>query len=285
MNAGGRKFPEWLKKRLPRPEQLEPVLRTLRELHLTTVCQEARCPNLCECFARGTATFMILGSVCTRRCTFCAVGKGTPSAPDLQEPERVAAAAERLALKHVVVTSVTRDDLPDGGSGHFAKAVRAIRARCSATVEVLTPDFEGRAEDIDRVALSQPDIYNHNVETVPRLYPEVRPQADYRRSLDLLHRVAGKGIVAKSGLMLGLGESEEEILCVLSDLREAGCLAVTLGQYLQPTPQHHPVEEFVPPEKFACLREAALRMGFEGVASGPFVRSSYNAGLMAAQVL
>ena len=285
MNAARRKFPEWLKKRLPRPEQLEPVLQTLRELHLTTVCQEARCPNLCECFARGTATFMILGSVCTRRCTFCAVGKGTPSAPDLQEPERVAAAAERLALKHVVVTSVTRDDLPDGGSGHFAKAVRAIRARCSATVEVLTPDFQGRAEDIDRVALSRPDIYNHNVETVPRLYPEVRPQADYGRSLGLLHRVAGKGIVAKSGLMLGLGESEEEILCVLSDLREAGCLAVTLGQYLQPTPQHHPVEEFVPPEKFACLREAALRMGFEGVASGPFVRSSYNAGLMAAQVL
>jgi lipoic acid synthetase len=278
-------LPPWIRKRLPRQEELQPVLDTLRELRLASVCQEAHCPNLCECFARGTATFMILGRVCTRNCTFCAVHKGAPSPPDPEEPARVAEAAVRMRLRHVVVTSVTRDDLPDGGSGQFARTVRAVRERCGATVEVLTPDFQGRAEDIDCVAAEQPDVFNHNVETVPRLYPEVRPMADYARSLDLLRRVAEHGLVAKSGLMLGLGETEDEVLAALGDLRDAGCRAVTLGQYLQPSPQHHAVARFVPPEEFERLRRVAEGMGFEGVASGPFVRSSYNAGKLAAQLV
>lgn len=280
-----RKFPPWLSKRLPREEELAEVRGMLEDLHLATVCQEARCPNQCECFARGTATFMILGRTCTRGCTFCAVHGGCPEDLDLEEPGRVAEAAERLGLRHVVVTSVTRDDLPDGGSAQFARTIRAIHERCGATVEVLTPDFQGRTEDIDRVADAHPDIFNHNVETVPRLYPEVRPEADYRRSLDLLERVAGRGLVAKSGLMLGLGEREEEILRVMEDLREAGCRALTLGQYLRPSEAHHEVVEFVTPEQFDRLRRRGLQMGFDGVAGGPFVRSSYNAGELAEELL
>lgn len=280
-----RRLPPWLKKRVPRGEELAPVLDVLRELRLATVCQEAHCPNLGECFARGIATFMILGDTCTRACTFCAVRKGLPVPVDPDEPERVAEAVKRMRLHHVVVTSVTRDDLPDGGSEHFARTVRAVHDRCRATVEVLTPDFGGRREDVDRVAASRPEVYNHNVETVPRLYPDVRPQADYGRSLALLCRVAELGIVGKSGLMLGLGEREEEVRKVLADLREVGCRAVTLGQYLRPSPRHHPVVEFVPPEKFDWLRDLALEMGFDGVAGGPFVRSSYGAGRMAKEVL
>jgi len=285
MNTRVRRFPPWLKKTMPAAERLAPVLDLLRELRLSTVCQEARCPNLGECFARGTAAFMILGDTCTRNCTFCAVKKGQPLPVDPEEPRRVAEAAGRMGLRHVVVTSVTRDDLPDGGSGQFARTVTAVHQRCRATVEVLTPDFGGRVEDVDRVAASAPEVCNHNLETVPRLYPEVRPEADYGRSLALLRRVAELGGLSKSGLMLGLGEREEEIGRVLADLREAGCAAITLGQYLQPSPGHHPVVEFVPPEKFDRLRDLAFEMGFKGVASGPFVRSSYNAGEMASAVL
>jgi lipoic acid synthetase len=285
MTAHGNRLPEWIRKRLPRQNEIAPVLDVLRELRLSTVCQEARCPNLCECFARGTATFMILGRICTRNCTFCAVEKGTPAAPDADEPARVAEGAARLGLRHVVVTSVTRDDLADGGSSCFAQTIRAIRGRCKATVEVLTPDFGGCPLDIDRVADERPDIFNHNVETVPRLYAEVRPMANYDRSLGLLRRVAQHGLTAKSGLMLGLGETLDEVMQVLDDLRKAGCRVVTLGQYLRPSPAHHPVVRFVHPNEFEELRRAATRMGFDSVASGPFVRSSYNAGKLAAEVL
>lgn len=270
---------------MPREEELATVHGALEDLNLATVCQEARCPNRCECFARGTATFMILGRTCTRNCRFCAVKGGEPDEVDPDEPGRVAEAADRLGLRHVVVTSVTRDDLSDGGSGQFARTIRAVRDRCGATVEVLTPDFEGRAEDIDCVIEARPDIFNHNVETVPRLYDEVRPEADYRRSLDLLERVSDRGLISKSGLMLGLGEKRNEILAVMKDLLEVGCRALTLGQYLSPGDAHHEVVRFVKPEEFEQLRERGLEMGFDGVASGPFVRSSYNAGQLADELL
>jgi len=279
-----RRLPPWLKKRLPSREEVAPVLAVLGELRLATVCQEAHCPNLGECFARGTATFMILGRVCTRACTFCAVQKGRPEPVDPSEPERLAEAARRLGLRHVVVTSVTRDDLPDGGSEQFARTVRAVHESCQAAVEVLTPDFAGRAADVDRVALSRPEIFNHNLETVPRLYDAVRPQADYGRSLAVLEMAAAHGLVTKSGLMLGLGEREEEIMSVLADLRAVGCRCVTLGQYLRPSPGHHAVVEFLSPERFEALGQAARRMGFEAVASAPFVRSSYHAGELASRM-
>jgi len=281
---GVRRFPAWLRKRVPSSEQMKQVKEVLAGLRLTTVCQEARCPNLGECFAAGTATFMILGDICCRGCTFCAVKKGKPLPPDPDEPRRVAEAAARMGLRHVVVTSVTRDDLPDGGSGHFALTVRAIHERCRAAVEVLTPDFQGRNEDIDRVLAAGPEVFNHNVETVPRLYPEVRPQADYERSLRVLKRArhGGKRLLIKSGIMVGLGEREDELVAVFGDLAEAGCQMLTIGQYLPPSPAHHRVVEFVEPERFRLLKEHALRMGFKAVASGPFVRSSYKAEEMAA---
>jgi lipoic acid synthetase len=222
---------------------------------------------------------MVLGDVCTRNCTFCAVAKGTPQAPDPDEPRRVALASRELDLRHVVVTSVTRDDLPDGGSAHFAETIRAVHREAEATVEVLVPDLKGRCEDVDRVLDAEPEVFNHNVETVPRLYRDIRPEADYARSLAVLAKAAGRPRppVTKSGLMLGLGEREEEVVAVLADLRAAGCAAVTLGQYLAPSSRHHPVVDFVPPEHFESLRAAAIRMGFQAVASGPFVRSSYGA--------
>lgn len=282
-----RKFPPWLSKRLPREEELAAVREALEDLHLATVCQEARCPNQCECFARGTATFMILGRTCTRGCTFCAVSGGCPDEVDREEPERVALAAERMGLRHVVVTSVTRDDLPDGGSEQFARTIRAVHRRCGATIEVLTPDFQGRGEDIDRVAGARPEIFNHNVETVPRLYPEVRPEADYRRSLAVLERAAGHAgtPIVKSGLMVGLGETQEEVEDLLRDLHGAGCRVVTIGQYLAPSAEHHPVVEFVRPERFRQMEEIALEMGFKAAVSGPFVRSSYCAGDVTARLL
>ncbi|MGD2174689.1 MAG: lipoyl synthase [Candidatus Brocadiaceae bacterium] len=281
------RFPPWLKKRLPPAEQTQRVRSLLAELHLNTVCRSARCPNRGECYARGTATFMILGPVCTRNCRFCAVEGGTPAPPDPDEPCRVAEAIRRLELRHVVITSVTRDDLPDGGSGHFAAAIRAIREATDATIEVLTPDFLGRPDDVDRVLDAAPDVFNHNVETVPGLYGDVRPGAGYRRSLRVLARAARHPAVpgVKSGLMLGLGETEDEIREVLTDLVRAGCRAVTLGQYLAPSEEHHPVVEFVPPERFARLEELALRTGFEVALSGPFVRSSYRAAQVAEQLL
>ncbi len=287
MTRAHTRFPPWLKVRLPAPSRTEPVAHLLDELGLSTVCREAHCPNRGECYACGTATFMVLGSVCTRGCTFCAVRGGTPLPPDPDEPRRVAEAALRLGLRHVVVTSVTRDDLPDGGSAHFAAVIRALHERTPATVEVLTPDFEGRRADVDRVLDAAPEVFNHNVETVPRLYPAVRPQADHQRSLAVLSMAAGHpaGAVTKSGLMLGLGEREDEVLGVLADLRRAGCRAVTMGQYLAPSAAHRPVVEFVRPEQFEEYGRRAREMGFDAVASAPLVRSSYGAAELAAALL
>lgn len=255
----------------------------IRDLRLETVCESAKCPNRTECWSQRTATFMILGNVCTRPCGFCSVPKGKTEALEADEPERVAEAAHRLGLKYVVITSVTRDDLPDGGAEHFYRSVLAVRERTSATVEVLTPDFLGNRQAIDRVIAAKPEVFNHNTETVPRLYQRVRRNADYRRTLDLLRQVkaAAPEMTTKSGLMLGLGEKVAELLDVLADLREVGCNILTLGQYLQPTPEHLPVERFVPPEEFDEIGNLARGLGFSLVASGPFVRSSYHAGEMA----
>ncbi|MFO8007806.1 MAG: lipoyl synthase [Candidatus Brocadiia bacterium] len=285
--SSARTLPPWLKKRLPPAQQTRPVRAMLAELGLNTVCREAHCPNRGECYASGTATFMILGAVCTRNCRFCAVAGGKPEPPDADEPQRVAEAARRLGLRHVVVTSVTRDDLPDGGSDQFAATIRALHRRTGATVEVLTPDFGGEVAALERVLDAEPEVFNHNVETVPRLYPGVRPEADYRRSLAVLNRAAGhKSVPAvKSGMMLGLGETGAEVRAVLDDLLSAGCRAVTVGQYLAPSSEHHPVVEFIPPAQFDALRREALEMGFDAAVSGPFVRSSYKAAEMAEQLL
>src|SRR2546430_2414567 len=238
-NAGSqpRRLPAWLKRPLPAGNENFFTHNLLRELRLETVCENARCPNRPECYARRTATFMILGNVCTRPCGFCAVARGAPEALEDDEPERVAEAAHRLGLRHVVITSVTRDDLSDGGADHFYRCIRAVRARTGAAVEVLTPDFLGKTSAIDRVLEAQPEVYNHNMETVPRLYRKVRGRAEYQRSLDLLHHVKRQApdVVTKSGLMLGLGETTEELLDVLADLRAGACDTLTLRQYLAPT--------------------------------------------------
>ncbi len=275
--------PAWLWRNISveRQEAVRRMEELLEGLALHTVCQEALCPNLPECFGQGTATFLILGDVCTRNCRFCAVRKGRPRPPDPEEPERVAEAAARLHLRHVVVTSVTRDDLPDGGAGHFAATVRAIRSRLpEAGVEVLIPDFRGSLAALETVLNAGPDVVNHNVETVPRLYPLIRPQADYRRSLGVLAWIKARApqTATKSGLMLGLGERTTEVLQLLSDLREARCDELTLGQYLQPTGHQHPVVRYVPPEEFTAYREKAETLGFQKVVAGPLVRSSYQAG-------
>jgi len=254
--------------------------RALRERGLHSVCEEARCPNRNACFKSGTATFMLLGSVCTRTCRFCNVATGRPDAVDPREPERVAAAARDLGLQHVVVTSVNRDDLDDQGAGQFVRTIAAIRAAAPlATVEVLTPDFQGALAAIDRVADAAPDVYNHNVETVPRLYRSVRPGARYSRSLELLARVRERqpDVWTKSGLMLGLGETHEEVLEVLRDLRRVGVDCLTLGQYLRPTLRHLAVTRYLEPAEFDALRGEAEALGFEHVASGPLVRSSFHA--------
>lgn len=282
-----RRLPDWLKKQLPRGNGDFFTDRLLRELSLETVCENARCPNRPECYARRTATFMILGNKCTRPCGFCSVPRGTPEAPSDDEPQRVAEAAARLGLRHVVITSVTRDDLPDGGADHFYRCVVAVRKETGARIEVLTPDFDGNTSAWDRVLESRPDVFNHNVETVPRLYKRVRGRADYHRSLELLAHAKRSlpGMLTKSGLMLGLGESREELLGVLADLRSAGCDALTLGQYLAPTLKHIPVSRYVPPEEFEELGELARKLGFVHVASGPFVRSSYHADEVVQHVL
>lgn len=277
--GAGRK-PAWLKARLTLTPRGALVDRLIRELGLHTVCRSALCPNRNRCFSRGTATFMILGDRCSRRCPYCAVAPGAAGLPDPDEPERVAAAARALGLRHAVVTSVTRDDLPDGGAAHFARTVGAIRGRCpEATVEVLVPDFGGREDCVRTVLAGGPDVFNHNVETVPRLYPRVRPQGDYARSLAVLSaaRAAAPGAIIKSGLMVGLGEGEGEVLAVLADLRRVGCDVVTLGQYLQPSPAHLPVAEYLHPRRFAAYRRAALEMGFRAAFAGPLVRSSFHA--------
>ena len=276
------RFPPWIKKRIPSGGAGERVRELLGRLQLATVCQSAHCPNLCECFARGTATFMILGKICTRNCGFCAVEHGACLPPDPDEPARLAEAAAALALSHVVVTSVTRDDLPDGGAEQFRLTILALAEKLPCRIEVLTPDFQGDAAAIERVASAHPHVYNHNVETAPRLYAEVRPQADYRRSLALLRYVKDHHpeLRTKSGLMVGLGETRDEVLAVLGDLREARCEMLTIGQYLRPSPQNLPVREFVTPEQFADYERRARAMGFAAVASGPFVRSSYHADAM-----
>jgi len=272
------KHPPWLRLKAADPDVIGNMEEKLRGWNLSTVCQSAHCPNLGECFSRGTATFMILGTVCTRRCRFCAVDKGRPRPPDTGEPERVAQATKAMGLEYVVVTSVTRDDLPDGGAGHFAKTIRCIREHCpEAKVEVLVPDFEGGLAPLRTVCHAAPDVFNHNVETVPRLYEKVRPEADYRRSLGVLANAAKSRIPTKSGLMLGLGETSREIWETLKDLRRADCAYLTLGQYMAPTEEHVPVRRYVSPGEFEKWGKTARAMGFQEVASGPLVRSSYRA--------
>ncbi len=280
------RLPPWFKQRPADPQVMSDMEHLLGGLKLGTICESAHCPNIGGCFTAGTATFLILGEVCSRHCTFCAVPKGCPDLPDGEEPQRLLEAVERLGLSYVVITSVTRDDLPDGGAGHFARIIRLLHDhRPGVIVEVLIPDFLGSAEALETVAKARPEVINHNIETVPRLYPEVRPEADYRRSLELLSRVKGfdPEIVTKSGLMLGLGESGEEVRAVMRDLRAAGCDLLTIGQYLQPSAKHHPVVKFIPPEEFAEYREAGKNMGFKGVTSAPLVRSSFRATEIYAQ--
>jgi lipoic acid synthetase len=277
--------PPWLKVRANTTGEYENVRAMMRRLSLTTVCEEARCPNIHECWARErTATFMLMGDICTRHCGFCAVAKGRPGALDPQEPERVAQAAVELSLSHAVVTSVNRDDLPDGGAAHFATTLRAIRGRLpGCTVEVLIPDFCGNWEALETVLAEEPEILNHNTETVARLYRRVRPEARYERSLELLARAntrrqeTGSRMRTKSGVMVGLGETIEELLATLADLRRAGCDIVTIGQYLQPHERRLPVEKYYTPEEFQDLKTEGEAMGFLRVESGPLVRSSYHA--------
>lgn len=278
------RLPAWLRRPLPAPG-MQFTSDVIADLRLETVCESAKCPNRTECWSQQTATFMILGNVCTRPCGFCSVPKGKTEAIQIDEPERVAEAAERLGLKYVVITSVTRDDLADGGADHFYRCVLAVRERLGAQVEVLTPDFRGDRAAIHRVIEAKPDVFNHNTETVPRLYDRVRRNADYQRTLDLLKQVKDESpeTPTKSGLMLGLGETLEELLEVCADLRRAGCEMITLGQYLQPTLEHLPVERYLPPEDFDEIGRLVRGLGFSMVASGPFVRSSYHAGEMAAQ--
>jgi lipoic acid synthetase len=274
------RLPPWFKQKLADPGAMSAMHDLLRGLDLHTICQSALCPNIGKCFTAGTATFLILGDVCTRRCTFCAVKKGQPGPVDKVEPEHLLEAVNHLGLSYVVITSVTRDDLPDGGAAHFARTVTLLRENVPGTmVEVLVPDFRGSEAAIGAVVDSGPQVTNHNVETVPRLYPEVRPGADYDRSLELLYTVKKMNpeIVTKSGLMLGLGESREEVIELMGDLREADCDLLTIGQYLQPSPHHHPVVRFVPPQEFAEYEDIGREMGFAGVASSPLVRSSYRA--------
>ena len=272
--------PDWLTLPVPEAAALEQMQKLLNQGRLHTVCESADCPNIGECFHNKTCTFMILGNRCTRNCRFCAVTKGKPAAVDNAEPEMVAAAARQLGLKHVVITSVTRDDLDDGGAGQFAAVISAVRNQLpEAGIEVLIPDFQGSLAALQTVLAAKPTVINHNIETVPRLYATVRPQADYLRSLTLITRVrqANQQVLAKSGLMLGLGEKLSEVVAVMNDLYAAGCQLLTLGQYLSPSPDHLPVVEYIQPQVFTWLKQAALRIGFSHVSAGPLVRSSYHA--------
>ena len=275
--------PEWLKLGALEPTMLNEATKFARDLKLHTVCESARCPNRTECFSQDTATFMILGNVCTRNCTFCAVKHGKPQAPDPQEPDHVVQAVDRLSLQYVVVTSVTRDDLPDAGASQFAHTIRAIhRHDSNIAVEVLVPDFQGSASALKTVIDAAPAVLNHNMETVPRLYAEVRPQAKYRQSLELLKqaKLLDSSLLTKSGLMLGLGETREEVIEVMADLRQAGCDLLTIGQYLQPSLEHHKLVRYIRPEEFEEHRVAGQRLGFISVVSGPLVRSSFHAAEM-----
>jgi lipoic acid synthetase len=278
------RLPPWLRRSLPTGNKNFQTNQLLEEFGLETVCENAKCPNRMECYSQQTATFMVLGNVCTRPCGFCAVSRGKPESISADEPQRVAEAAKRLGLKHVVITSVTRDDLNDGGATHFCQCIQAVRSAVDATVEILTPDFVQQKHVIDQIITARPDVFNHNMETVPRLYRRVRgPKSDYQWTLKLLELIkqGDSAIKTKSGLMLGLGETRDELLDCLSDLLQVGCDFLTLGQYLQPGPKYLPVVRYVPPEEFAELGQIAKSMGFKQVASGPFVRSSYHAREMA----
>jgi len=272
--------PEWLKVRLPMGPEFENLRRLMRSKSLHTVCEEAHCPNMAECWGAGTATFMILGDTCTRSCGFCAVKTGRPGIVDLDEPARVGAAVAQMALGHAVVTSVNRDELPDGGASLFAETIRQIRAQSPATtVEVLIPDFTGDPAALDAVLAEKPEILNHNVETVERLYSRVRPQARYPRSLEVLRRTKQRApeLVCKSGIMVGLGETRDEVVATMRDIAAQGTDVLTVGQYLRPSPMHLPIERYWTPEEFASLRDQGMTMGFRHVESGPLVRSSYHA--------
>ena len=273
------KKPDWLKVRFNQ-EAVDEVAALMRDLKLTTVCREANCPNLGECYRKHTATFMILGEICTRNCRFCNVTTGKPLPPDPEEPENVALAAQALKLRHVVLTCATRDDLPDGGAEHFARTVRAIREKCpTATVETLISDMKMNTAALDTVIAAHPEVLNHNVETVKELQSVIRPQARYERSLDVLRYCKQKDptILTKTGFMVGLGETDEQIDRLMDDILETGCDILTIGQYLQPSPNHHPLARYVTPEEFARYKETALRKGFRHVASAPLARSSYKA--------
>ncbi len=275
-----RSKPPWLRRRLPIDPGYERLCSLIREQGLTTVCREAPCPNQFECFARGTATFLILGDRCSRACRFCAVGHGPEAPPDPEEPRRVAETVRMMGLSYCVITSVSRDDLTDGGAAHFAAVIRTIRHHNPHTlIEVLIPDFLGDPDALATVLAARPDVLNHNLETVARLYPAIRPGADYRRSLELLARskTLAPGMATKSGIMLGLGETGAELSRLFLDLRDTCCDILTIGQYLQPSPDHAVVDRFVPPEEFDALRQKAERLGFGAVAAAPFVRSSYRA--------
>ena len=272
--------PRWLKKSMPRGGDCQRVTRLLSEAGLHTVCQEAACPNMFECFSKNTATFMILGSSCTRNCRFCNVTSNAPTPVDPDEPQRVADTVLKLKLTYVVVTSVTRDDLPDGGASHFARVIQAIKkADSGIRVEVLIPDFQGDVKALETVARAKPDVINHNIETVKGLYARVRPQAQYQRSLDLIRNITEgfPGLPTKSGIMVGLGETIEELEATFRDLYDHGCNILTVGQYLQPTRAHLSVEKFYSPQEFEQLDRMARNIGFKQVAAGPFVRSSYKA--------
>lgn len=278
--------PDWIRVRIPASPKVSELKKLLRENHLVTVCEEASCPNLSECFTHGTATFMIMGDKCTRRCTFCDVAHGRPDPLDLNEPIHLASTIEKMGLKYVVITSVDRDDLKDGGASHFSRCIQMIRSKCpTIKIEILVPDYRGRlAVALQETGKSLPDVFNHNIETVPRLYKQVRPGSDYLHSLQLLKNFKQlyPGIPTKSGIMLGLGETNEEVLQTLQDLRDYTVDRVTLGQYLQPSIHHSPVARYVTPQEFQTFGELAKKLGFENVASGPLVRSSYHADKQAA---
>jgi lipoic acid synthetase len=281
--------PDWIRVKLPSGERVNEIKQILRQSKLSSVCEEAACPNLGECFSHGTATFMIMGDICTRRCPFCDVAHGKPLPLDANEPAELAEAVKAMRLRYVVVTSVDRDDLRDGGAGHFVDCITALREHNPETrIEILVPDFRGRVEvALEAFAGTRPDVFNHNLETVPRLYRQARPGADYQGSLELLSRFKRRHpeVQTKSGLMLGLGERHEEVLAVMRDLREHQVNMLTLGQYLQPSRDHLPVDRFVTPREFDQLRQEGEAMGFSNVASGPLVRSSYHADLQANPLL
>ena len=272
------KKPDWLKVRLPSGDNYREVLLMMRKSKLNTVCEEAKCPNLAECWNNRTATYMILGDTCTRTCGFCDVKSGRPNFVDWDEPNRVAQSVKDLGLKHVVITSVNRDELKDGGASVFAKCIELIREKTpQCTIEILIPDFQGDEKAFEIIMQNPPDILNHNLETVQRLYHAVRPQADYQRSLDLIKWFKSKGLKTKSGIMIGIGEQTGEVLNLMKDLKNHNCDIMTIGQYLQPTKNHLPVDRYVTPDEFKMYEEEGLKLGFQAVESGPLVRSSYHA--------